>query len=116
MDAEEDGSVLKLDLGLFGFVARPSVCDEVPFAFTLNTSMHCWQAHGCPGGARDDPESVPDGLTTLPFLLKVDPETPTARSAPVEPPPDASPLAMPPDPEPVPLACEVLDSGPETSG
>ncbi len=58
MDAEEDGSVPKLDLGLFSFVARPSVCDEVPFAFTLNTSMHCWQAHGCPGGARDDTETI----------------------------------------------------------
>lgn len=61
MDAEEDESVPKLDLGLFGFVARPRVCDEVPLDFTLNTSMHCWQAHGCPRGASDDTESVPLG-------------------------------------------------------
>lgn len=58
---EEDGSVPKLAFRLFGFVARPSVCEAVPFAFTLNTSMHCWQAQGCPRGARDDTESVPLG-------------------------------------------------------
>lgn len=116
MDEEEEGSVPKLNLGLFGFVARPSVCDEVPFAFTLNTSMHCWQAHGCPVGLRDDIESIPFGYTAIPFLLKVEPDTPTPRCAPDVPPPDVTPLFMPPVPEPVPQACEVLGSGPETSG
>lgn len=61
---EEYGSVPLLELGLSAFVAgslRPSVCDAMAFAFTLKTSIHCWQAHGCPGGEIDDIESVPLG-------------------------------------------------------
>lgn len=57
-------SVPRLDLGLSTFVGgilRPNVCDAIAFAFTLKTSIHCWQAHGCPGGERDDIESVPLG-------------------------------------------------------
>lgn len=61
---EEYGSVPRLDLGLSAFeggALRPSVCDVMAFALTLKTSMHCWQAHGCPGGESEDIESVPLG-------------------------------------------------------
>lgn len=52
----EYGSVPRLDLGLSAFVGgilRPSVWDAMAFAFTLKTSIHCWQAQGCPGEERD---------------------------------------------------------------
>lgn len=60
----EYGIVPWPDLGPSTFVGgslRPSVCDAMAFAFTLKTSMHCWQAHGCPGEERDEVESVPLG-------------------------------------------------------
>lgn len=104
-----DGSVPRLDLGLIWRGLRPSVCEAMAFAFTLNTSMHCWQAHGCPRGAREDAERVPLGYIALPLSLELAPDTPTPRSALVEPPPTAPPA-------PAPQVWETFGRGPETSG
>lgn len=115
---EEYESVPQLDLGLSAFVGgslRPRVCDAMAFPLTLKTSMHCWQAHRWPEGEIDDVESVPPGYRGPPFPLELDPETPTPRSAPLEPPPaEPPPPAAPPGPVPQPW--EAFGNGPETSG
>lgn len=64
---------------------RPSVC-ATALVFTLRTSMHCWQAQDCPGGAREDMDRVPLGYATPPFPLELAPDTPTPSSPPVAPP------------------------------
>lgn len=91
---------------------RPSVCDAMEFALTLKTSIHCWHAQGCPSGLREAIETLPLEYITFPFELE--PETPTPKSALVEPEALFPPPAAPPGPLLPP--CEAFVSDPETSG